>query len=90
MELAIFENDIGEGVVSFDPPGWFAYLTIGGKRVFEFGSYCGTCGIVFRKIGSVASRLSDTQAAQLLGNLDAVPPSDVLRRLARVLQPGVY
>lgn len=90
MELAIFENDTGEGVVSFDPPGWFTYLTIGGERVFEFGNYCGTCGIVFRKIGSVANRLSDTQAAQLLGNLDAVPPPDVLRRLARVLQPGVY
>ncbi len=26
-ELAIFENDTGEGVVAFDPPGQLAYLT---------------------------------------------------------------
>ncbi|HEU4782942.1 MAG TPA: hypothetical protein VFS83_06370 [Ktedonobacterales bacterium] len=90
MELATFDNDTGEGVVSFDPPGWYTYLTIGGERVFEFGNFCGTCGIVFRKIGSVANRISDTQAAQLLGDLDAIPPPDVLRRLARVLQPGAY
>lgn len=90
MEFEPFENDTGEGVVAFDPPGQLAYLTIGGERVFEYGNVCGTCGIVFRKIGSVANRLSDTQAAQLLGNLDAIPPPDALRRLARVLQPGVY
>ena len=59
MELAIFENDTGEGVVSFDPSGWYIQLTIGGQRVFEFGNHCGTCGIVFRKIGSVAYRVSD-------------------------------
>ncbi len=90
MELAIFENDTGEGVVSFDPSGWYIQLTIGGQRVFEFGNHCGTCGIVFRKIGSVAYRVSDPEAVELLGDLDAIPPPDVLRRLARVLQPGVY
>jgi hypothetical protein len=90
MEPAIFENNTGEGVVSFQESGFYTYLTIAGERVFEFGSPCGTCGIVFRKVGSLADRLSDTTAVQMLGNLGAIPPSDVLRRLARVLQPGVY
>lgn len=90
MELAIFENDTGEGVVSFQHSVQFDHLTIGGEPVFEFGNFCGTCGILFRKIGSVAFRVSDTTAVQLLGTLDTIPPFDVLRRLARVLQPGVY
>jgi hypothetical protein len=90
MELASFENDTGEGIVAFDLLGQHIYLNIDGERVFEFGNACGTCGIVFRKIGSVAARLSDAQAVRLLGDLDAIPPADVLRRLARVLQPGVY
>jgi len=90
VELAIFENDTGEGVVSFHLSGQHIHLTIGGERVFEYGNACGTCGIVFRKIGSVSDRLSDTEAIRLLGNLDALPPPNVLRRLARVLQPGVY
>ena len=45
---------------------------------------------MFRTVGSAADRVSDAQAAQLLGNLDAIPPDDSLRSLARVLQPGVY
>jgi hypothetical protein len=102
MELAIFENDTGEGVVSFepcqtsgpeyvkDPSRWYHHLTIAGERVFEYGCPCGTCGIVFRKIGSVAYRVSDTTAVQLLGNLDAIPSNEALRRLARVLRPGMY
>ena len=69
---------------------WYCHLTIAGERVFEYGCPCGTCGIVFRKIGSVAYRVSDTQAVQLLGNLDAIPSNETLRRLARVLQPGLY
>jgi hypothetical protein len=90
MELATFDNDTGESVVSFDSWGWFTQLTIGSERVFEYGNPCGTCGIVFRKVGSVADRVSDAQAVQLLGELDALPPLDALRRLARVLQPGEY
>lgn len=101
-DLALFENDTGEGVVSFEPwqtsgpdydkdhSRWYCHLTIAGERVFEYGCPCGTCGMVFRKIGSVAHRLSDAQAVQLLGNLDAIPPQEALRSLARVLQPGVY
>jgi hypothetical protein len=101
-ELALFENDTGEGVVSFEPwqtrgpdydkdnSRWYCHLTIAGARVFEYGCPCGTCGIVFRKIGSVAHRLSDAQAVHLLGNLDEIPPHDALRSLARVLQPGLY
>ena len=102
MELAIFENDTGEGVVSFEPwqtsgpeynkdySRWYCHLTVGGERVFEYGCPCGTCGIVFRKIGSAAYRVSDTEAVQLLGNLDAIPSNEALRRLARVLKPGGY
>jgi hypothetical protein len=90
MEPAIFENDTGEGVVAFRHTGWHANLTIGGECVFEYGHPCGTCGILFRKIGSVADRVSDSQAVELLGDLDSVPPPVVLRRLARILQPGVY
>ena len=102
MELAIFENDTGEGVVSFEPcqtggpewekdySKWYHHLTIGGERIFEYGCPCGTCGIVFRKVGSTAYRVSDTQAVELLGNLDAVPSDETLRRLARALQPGSY
>jgi hypothetical protein len=102
MELAIFENDTGEGVVSFEPwqtsgpdydkdhSRWYCHLTIAGERVFEYGCPCGTCGIVFRKIGSAAYRLSDTKAVELLGNLDAMPSHEALRKLARVLKPGLY
>ena len=102
MELAIFENDTGEGVVSFEPcqtsgpewekdySKWYHHLTIAGERVFEYGCPCGTCGIVFRKIGSVAYRVSDREAVQLLGNLDAIPSHETLRTLARVLKPGLY
>jgi hypothetical protein len=89
MELAIFDNDTGEGVVSFLHWG-ITHLTIGGESVFVFGNPCGTCGILFQKVGSVADRVSDAQAVQLLGTLDALPPPDALRRLARVLQPGAY
>jgi hypothetical protein len=45
---------------------------------------------LFRRVGPFAYRVSDTTAVQLLGNLDAMPAPDVLQRLARVLQPGVY
>src|SRR5262249_14804570 len=102
MELTIFENDTGEGIVSFEPwqtsgpeyeqdhSRWYCHLTIAGERVFEYGCPCGTCGIVFRKVGAAAHYMSDTQAVQLLGSLDAIPSPDVLRALARVLQPGVY
>lgn len=90
MDLAVFKNDTGEGVVSFQHSGQLATLLIGGMRAFEFGNACGTCGIVFSRVGPYAYRVSDTTAVQLLGNLDAIPSPDVLRSLARVLQPGVY
>lgn len=90
MDLAIFENDTGEGVVSFQRVGQLANVLVGGMRAFEFGNACGTCGIVFSRIGPFDYRISDTTAVQLLGNLDAIPAPDVLRSLARVLQPGVY
>ncbi|HEX3129734.1 MAG TPA: hypothetical protein VH394_20535, partial [Thermoanaerobaculia bacterium] len=64
MELSVFENKTGEAVVSFepwqmsgsdgeqDPSRFFCHLTVGGERVFEYGCPCGTCGILFRKVGS--------------------------------------
>ena len=102
IEPAIFENDTGEGVVSFEPwrtsgpeyesdySRWYCHLTVDGERVFEYGCPCGTCGIVFRRVGSAAYRVSDTKAAQLLGNLDAIPSNEAVRTLARVLRPGSY
>jgi hypothetical protein len=102
LELVTFDNATGEGIVSFepcrvsgsdydeDPSRWYCHLLIAGKRVFEFGAPCGTCGIVFRKIASPTHRVSDEEAFRLLGNLDRVPSDDVLRRLARALEPGSY
>jgi hypothetical protein len=102
MELATFENRTGEGVVSFEPSRtsgpeydadhsrWYCHLLVAGDRVFEYGCPCGTCGIVFRKVGSSTHQVSDSEAFRLLGRLDSVPSDDALRRLARVLEPGSY
>jgi hypothetical protein len=98
MELASFENDTGEGVVSFEPwrmggedsSKFYCHLTVAGERIFEYGCPCGTCGILFRKVGSTAHRLDDAESVELLGALDSVPEDEVLRRLARVLEPGLY
>jgi hypothetical protein len=102
MELPTFDNKAGEGVVCFQPwrtsgpeyeqdhSRWYCHLTVDGERIFEYGCPCGTCGIVFRKVGSTAHRISDTEAVQLLGALDSVPSNSILRRLARVLEPGLY
>ena len=102
MELETFNNDTGEGVVSFepcrvsgpeydaDPSRWYHHVLVAGERVFEYGCPCGTCGIVFRKVGSPAHQVSDPEAHTLLGTLESVPSNEVLRRLARVLEPGSY
>jgi hypothetical protein len=101
-ELIIFENKTGEGIIAFEPwrthgpeydqdhSRWYGHLTVAGQRVFEYGCPCGTCGIVFRKIGSITNRISDSEAISLLGTLDTVPSSAVLQRLARALEPGSY
>lgn len=101
-ELPTFDNETGEAVVSFEPSRtsgpeydadhsrWYHHLLVAGERVFEFGCPCGTCGIVFRKVGASAHQVSDSEAFRLLGKLDFVPTDEVLRRLARVLQPGSY
>jgi hypothetical protein len=65
-------------------------VLIRGERVFEFGCPCGTCGILFRKVSAPAHRVSDSEAFELLGTLDSLPPDEMLRRLARILQPGSY
>jgi hypothetical protein len=97
----VFDNVTGEGVVEFersrtrgpeyeaDHSCWYHHVRVRGDRVFEYGCPCGTCGILFRKLRSIEDRLSDTAAAELLGSLDVVPEEDVLRKLARVLAPGV-
>jgi len=102
VELATFDNGTGEGIVSFEPSRtsgpeydadhsrWYHHLLVAGQRVFEYGCPCGTCGIVFRKVGTSAHRVSDSEAFRLLGHLDFVPSNEILRRLARVLQPGFY
>jgi hypothetical protein len=57
MELAIFENKTGEGIVSFEPwqttgpeyhrdnSKWYCHLTIAGERVFEYGVHAGPVGL---------------------------------------------
>jgi hypothetical protein len=100
MALAEFDNRGGEGIVGFaqrsipivdgDSENWYRYVTVNGARIFEYGSPCGTCGIVFRKIASPVNRVRDADAVDLLGTLDVVPPEHALRRLARVLEPGIY
>lgn len=102
INLRILENTSGEGVVSFEPwsvqgpeyaqdnSRWYCHLTVGGQRIFEYGCPCGTCGIVFRKLKSAANRISDAEAVELLGSLDAIPSDSVLLRLARILKPGAY
>lgn len=102
MEFATFENDSGEGIVGFEPwrtrgpeyeadnSRWYCHLLVNGVRVFEYGCPCGTCGIVFAKVASPLNRVNDREAAELLGDLDTTPPNTVLRRLARVLEPGTY
>ena len=102
MQLKTFRNRTGEGIVAFEPwrtsgpeydndhSRWYCHLTVAGKRIFEYGCPCGTCGIVFRKVGKIADRISDREAVHLLGTLDTMPPNRVLRRLARVLEPSCY
>jgi hypothetical protein len=97
MELGVFENQSGEGVIAFepwrtsgpeyehDPTRWYCHLTVAGKRVFEYGCPCGTCGIVFRKIGTTNHRVSDSEAIQLLGRLEALPSDIIVGRLASSL-----
>ena len=97
-----FDNVSGEGIIGFDPwrtsgPEyqadnnlWYAALTVNGKRIFQYGSPCGTCGITFKKVASPSDRVSDAEAAELLGELDHVPSDFALRRLARILPRGTY
>jgi hypothetical protein len=102
MDLSVFDNRLGEGIIAFEPwrvsgpeyeadhNRWYCHLTVAGKRIFEYGCPCGTCGIVFRKIGSTEQQLSDSEAHQLLGSLDILPSYSDLGRLARVLPFGRY
>lgn len=101
MTLKSFNNSTGEGIVAFEPWGsgserdedharFYCHLLVAGRRVFEYGCPCGTCGITFRKVGSPAHRVSDAEAFRVLGNLETVPPVDTLLKLARILEPGAY
>ncbi len=102
MALSEFLNSGGESLVAFEPwrtsgpeyekdnSRWYCHITIGGKRVFEYGCPCGTCGIVFRRVGSPQDRINDSEAIQLLGNLNVIPAVSTLQRLAKVLEPGIY
>lgn len=102
MELSEFQNSGGESLVAFEPwrtsgpeyekdnSRWYCHITIGDKRVFEYGCPCGTCGIVFRRVGLPEDRISDSEAVQLLGNLNVIPAASTLQRLAKVLKPGIY
>lgn len=101
-KLKTFENRAGEGIVAFlpwlthqsdenrDSSRWYCHVTIGGERVFQYGCPCGTCGIVFRKVGDSANRVDDAEAVRLMGALESVPCASTLERLARPLQRGTY
>jgi hypothetical protein len=102
VRLSRFDNVTGEGIVGFDPwrtsgpeyeadhSLWYAALTVNGKRIFQYGCPCGTCGIYFKKVAAPADRVSDAEAANLLGALDHVPSDFTLKRLARILPKGGY
>ena len=102
MRLLRFDNAAGEGIIGFDPCRtsgpeyeadnnlWYAALTVNGKRVFQYGCPCGTCGITFKKIASPDNRVSDAEAVDQLGELDHIPSEFALRRLARILPQGAY
>jgi len=102
MKLSNFDNKKGESVISFQPwqtsgpeleidnSRWYCHLLVNGERIYEYGCPCGTCGIVFRKVGSINHQVSDPEAVQILGELNKIPSSKDLQRLARVLEPGIY
>jgi len=102
VSLLRFDNATGEGIIGFDPwrtsgPEyeadhnlWYAALTVSGKRIFQYGCPCGTCGITFKKVASPADRVSEAEAVNLLGELDHVPSEFALGRLARILPQGTY
>jgi hypothetical protein len=102
MSLRKFHNRTGEGLVDFepcvvwgpeveaDPARWYQHVRVRGERLFEFGSPCGTCGVIFRKLRSVDEPLSDARAVELLGALERVPDDATLAKLARALARGTY
>ncbi|MBX7245803.1 MAG: hypothetical protein K1X53_09905 [Candidatus Sumerlaeaceae bacterium] len=102
MKLPRFKNTEGEAVVCFEPcctngpqreadsRTWFHHLLVRGERIYEYGCPCGTCGILFRKVGRVEHRLDDRQAFELLDGLQSLPTEDTLRKLARLLVRGYY
>lgn len=102
MELLRFDNTTGESVVSLlpwarhgpeldaDRSRWYRHILVSGERVFQYGSPCGTCGVIFQKLRSVPDRLDDGQAAGLLGTLENLPTQASMRSLAKILQPGIY
>lgn len=64
-------------------------IEVDGVPAFEFGMPCGTCGVIFGKLGET-STLSDAEAVDLLGSLDDVPDEAKLRRLAAPLGAGTW
>ncbi len=102
MKLLSFDNKNGEGIVSFEPwktmgpefdqdiSRWYCHLKIEDNRIFEYGCPCGTCGIIFRKLESSKNRITDSEAVELLGNLDSIPDQASLEKLARILEAGSY
>ncbi|MBI9051827.1 MAG: hypothetical protein JEZ00_20590 [Anaerolineaceae bacterium] len=102
MKLSNFDNKNGESIISFQPwqtsgteyeldsSRWYCHLLVNGERIYEYGCPCGTCGIIFRKVGSTNHKISDPEAVQILGDLKKIPSSKGLQQLARVLEPGIY
>lgn len=93
MKLRLFHNEAGKNIVAFEPwnsSSFFCHLTVNGQPIYEYGSPCGTCGIVFRNVGAIEQRVSDSEAVKLLGPLEDLPTKTNLVRLARILPKGEY
>lgn len=83
-------------VITFHPSGgvggsaFYSRLLVGGREIYEFAAPCGTCGLLFDRLGDSDSPLTDGEAAELLGDLDGVPGQASLERLSAPLPRGDY
>jgi hypothetical protein len=98
--MKVIANTAGEGIVRFadgDVSGgvtpwddeWFRHISVSGTQVYAYHS-CGTCNLIFKKLRDPGHRVTDPEAADMLGMLDVLPSDDILLRLARVLEAGEY
>jgi len=85
-----FESENTDPVVTIGDSHWAKVLNVATVPIFEFGPSCGTCGVLFRRVEEPGARVSDAEAAVMLGDLAEVPRQSVLEKLARLLPSGGY